>query len=208
MPWRYFGKVDEPRISSLLQAPNFDVIVRQLWDESRVLCSHTEWKTPGLRRARFCIQIAPALFDIFFNSESGYRGEYYQSLERGLAANRLLLDALSPRLLEWAQRNCIDQNSDFIAKSLAVNSAKVWLAEYQGSPFCHLCEAEWSAGQVVETTISNGRWELGTHVHAEWGRRAYEFTKIRAFGGYLSKAGEESDGKANRAQDIHDTGWS
>ena len=90
-----------------------------------IVCCHTRdcCDKPGYKRTIYCVEVAPQLFDVIFNSQSGYRGAYFQSPERGLSANGLVLSTVTPRLVAWTRDRCIHQGPAFAEKSLSAASA-------------------------------------------------------------------------------------
>lgn len=209
--WRYTGNCKDARLQALLVIRPFNDIADWVKHEMQILCCHPEDCNDKHRykRASYCVEVSPQLFDVFFNSQSGYRGAYFQSPEEGLAANRLLLSAVSPVLVAWTRKYCTDPEPNFAAKSLAGASAKAWLAE---GPLrrCEGCEGEWNSSMPAHLQIINGRWELDSHIHAEWGRRAPWFRKIRFFGAFLNEMGDEyvAPRKSSRAKELWARGWS
>ena len=214
MLWEYqcHGVCVDERLQALRGSPSFEDIVTQLDREMSIVCYHKEpcRARSEYSRAIFCVEVTHELFDVFFNSPTGYRGAYFESPEQGRIANRLLLNTAMPKLVTWEHANCPDKKEpDFVAKSLSEESAKAWLAEEQAF-ICEQCKGEWHASLQVDCEINNGRWECDTHLHAKWGRQAYQFRKIRFFGAFLNDKGEEyvAGHKKCRAQDIHQWGWS
>lgn len=63
-----------------------------------------EWEPskdqPGCYRIVAKIPISKLLFDELFNSRSGYRAQYYLSVDAGRRYNRAIVDGLSPAIQE------------------------------------------------------------------------------------------------------------
>jgi len=139
--WKYRGTCDEARLRVLQGTIPFEDIVGRLDHEMHLVCCHTPecHDKQGYKRTVYCAEVAHQLFDIFFNSQSGYRGAYFQSPERGLAANSLMLRTVVPRLIAWTRAHCAEQDPEFAAKSLLATSAKAWLAE-ETLCLCERCE--------------------------------------------------------------------
>lgn len=209
--WTYKGVCDQDRLSILQTNLPFEDIATKLKRCMEIVCCHTTECTDkhGYKRTIYCVEISPQLFDMFFNSQSGYRGTYFQSPERGVISNNLLLRMVGPQLVAWTHANCKDQDPGFAAESLLATSAKVWLAEDTLS-LCERCKGEWKASLKADIEIINGRWEINPHIHAQWGRQAHWFKKIRFIGAFLNDAGEEyiAPHKKMRARDIWESGWS
>ncbi len=209
--WKFKGACDETRILTLQTAVPFEDIAGWIRREMDILCGHTVdcGDKQGYRRVIYCVEVTPYLFDIFFNSQYGYRGAYYQSPECGLSANALLFNTVAPRLIEWTRNHYAVQDTEFATKSLLGESAKAWLAEETLSR-CEQCTGEWNSSVRSDIEILNCRWESDSHQHAEWGRQAPLFRKIRFIGAFLNDAGEEyvASHKKDRAADICARGWS
>src|SRR5688572_238206 len=91
------------RLSYLTTPPSFERIVDLIANEMKMLCCHPEpcKGQAGFDRPVYCIQVSEKLFDLFFNSVSGYRGSYFRSEFAGLGANKHFIKTLLPRFLEF-----------------------------------------------------------------------------------------------------------
>jgi hypothetical protein len=149
-----------------------------------------------------------SLFDLFFNSCTGYRGAFFEDPQTGISANRALFDDLSAFLIDWASTERPNDGRSWIQASLSQPSAKAWLAEHPG--LCPKCAGEWSTSYVSDLKIQNDRWELSRHIHAAWGCQAPRLTKVRFFGGFIDKHHIEwlAPHKSERAKHIWEHGWS
>lgn len=209
--WKYIGAFDPARLATLLSAVSFSHIAERLEREMNIVCCHKQDcnDSPGFARIIYCAEIGHTLFDLFFNSASGYRGAYFESPENGLAANRQLLRTVTEKLLAWSIENCSGEDITFIRRSLSASSAKAWLAEIT-LELCAACSGEWSTSHKSDLEIVNGRWELDNHTHAVWGRQAPGFGKFRVFGGFVNDSSDEyvAPRKVDRARDIWQRGWS
>ena len=154
-----------------------------------------------------CLVIERPLFDLFFNSYNGYRGWYYRSPADDLRMNAQLLQVLAPHLADFQAHD--DISNDWALKSLLASSAKCWLAE-SGLQFCPKCEGDWSRPKDDLPEILNGRWEIALTQNSRCGRKAPQLEKLRVMGGFIDQAGKQHivERKINRAQEIHDVGWS
>ena len=201
-----FSALPAARMAALSEPPTRDAIFDRVADEMKVLCCHPAPcdNGPQFSRVVFCIQVATPTFDLFFNSEAGYRGAYYLSPYDGLAANRAFIKRISPRLIAWSSLQCPDIGA---TESLASPSAKAWLAEI-GSGICKHCAGEWSA-KSDGPEIRNGRWE---HEDSKggWGRKAPYLSKLKIFGAFLDERQNVliPHDKRHRAIDIYKFGWS
>ena len=211
-PWEYNGTADADRVRALQVSVHFEELISRVAREMNILCCHTKDcdDRAGYKRTICSVRISSGLFDLFFNSSSGYRGAYFASPERGFAMNTLLLAAVRPHLVNWIESHYYAvQDAEFAAASLLAPSAKAWLAEETLS-LCAKCRGEWSASTRADLTIVNGRWENDSQTHAEWGRQAHRFEKLRFFGAFINDCGEEwvANHKQKRAEDIYARGWS
>jgi hypothetical protein len=209
--WEYKGVRDDQRLYRLQTSVPFEDIVARLKRDMEIACCHTPdcSDKPGYKRTIYCVELPVELFDMFFNSQFGYRGAYFDSPQRGLSANAFLLTTVKPKLVDWIGAHCEGQDPEFAATSISSPSAKAWLAE-ESLSLCIQCEGEWNASVRADLQIINGRWEIDTHIEAEWGRQAHLFRKLRFIGAFLSDAGEEyvAPHKTGRAEAIWARGWS
>jgi len=207
--WKYKGTADAERLRRLQTTAPFDDIAARLSREMEIRCCHTQPcdDKRGYKRIVYCVNVNEEVFDAFFNSQSGYRGAYFQSPEHGLHATELLLQIVRPRLLASMRTLCPSEDPEFAAASISSPSAKAWLAEPRS--ICAECEGEWDASKRASLEIANGRWECGADIRAEWGRQAYLFSKVCFFGAILNSGGEEYVAlhKQGRANDISKRGW-
>jgi hypothetical protein len=207
--WSFSQIPDIARRSRLEAAPTFERIAQDVAKSLRILCTHPDPcnEAKGYTRLVSCVTIDLDLFDLFFNSESGYRGRYFISPEEGLRANLHVIGLVAPRLAVHTAH--ADLPLLQAEASLVASSAKCWLAEV-GTGFCRACEGEWTAPQDSAAEILNRRWEHGAELKAWWGRKAPRFTKLRFLGGFVDKSGNEYvvTQKRDRAAQIFKFGWS
>jgi hypothetical protein len=219
LSWKLELLLDEStRLPKLLQPVPFEQVAEDVAAGMTVLCCHrscSSIKGTSFSRVAYCVQIERDLFDLFFNSESGYRAAYFRSPWEGLGANVAFLKAVSPKLVGSHLSNSCGLSPEFIRESLATPSAKVWLAEHgkEVERDCMVCQGEWStgsAGDLSRPEIRNGRWELARNVKASWGSKAPYLTKLRILGAFLDEHFNElvPFDKRFRAREIHDLGWS
>lgn len=208
--WRFIGKADPERLAALAAPLPRTALAPALRDGLTLQCFHREPREhdPSYARAVFCGMVGHSLFDFFFNSNTGYRGAFFEDPQVGSAANRALLDNLSTFLVDWALTEEPHQDRSWIQASLSQPSAKAWLAEHPG--LCPKCTGEWSTSYVSDLEVQNSRWEFSPHIHAAWGRQAPCFTKLRFFGGFIDERHKEwlAPHKSERAMGIWEHGWS
>lgn len=207
--WTFIQSLGRDRLDALEDPPPFEEIARSIDTVMRAQCSHVDPcdEASGFQRLVVCVMIDQALFDLFFNSYNGYRGSYFRSPSEGFRMNAHLLRILAPRLIEFGSHENIPV--DLASKSLLASSAKCWLAEV-GRGFCSKCEGDWSKPKNDSPEIFNGRWDIAQAPNARFGRKAPYLEKLRVMGAFVNQVGEQyvAKGKSNRAQEIHDAGWS
>lgn len=131
--WHFGPAVNEKRTAALLRENTFTEVVEIVVRDMEVLCCHSQVcdDMAGFSRVILNQRVPPATFDLFFNSESGYRGAYFESLYIGLVANEACLRRLTPLLLAWAEQHEPSLDRKFAQQSLASLTAKVWLNEFE-----------------------------------------------------------------------------
>src|SRR3954453_12735660 len=126
----------------------FCAIVAQLKDALDIALTETKFRCgtdfyQGHQRAIFQFQIAPEIYDDFFNSRAGYRAQYWISPEQGQSANAECLKALVPTILSVlpdrfeAREICKDARDlggrvitrAFFETSFGHPARKVWIGE-------------------------------------------------------------------------------
>lgn len=216
-PWSYALSVEAAvRVPALSADHTFEELTSKIVNGLQVLCCHSsEIAGTGFQRPVYTLNIGRPLFDLFFNSSSGYRAAYFRSPGAGLDANVHFLTTIMDRLVTDPQSATSALAANFIRESLRTPSAKAWLAEHgkEVDLKCPHCIGEWSAGtcrapELAE--ICNGRWEAASGQNAEWGRKAPYLTKLRVMGAFLNDRHHElvPHDKRFRAYDIHRFGWS
>jgi hypothetical protein len=214
--WNFRHSENGERLERLEQSSSFESIVEGIRDHMTILCCHQDSIQGTLfKRVVYCVKVSGDLFDLFFNSRSGYRAWYYRSPFEGLRANSLAIGLLCPIMVMANQTQESNPGTDFIRESLTSPSSKIWLAECgrEICLTCHGCRGEWSAGASVnhnEIEILNNRWELSSDLKARWGRRAPYLTKLKVFGAFIDNSKNEfiPSIKRFRAHEISEFGWS
>jgi len=127
--WEFTAEVGEDRAARLYSWPDFRPIVLAL---KAVASVDKFWWEPyrdadlkGCNRASFTLKVPSSLYDAFFNSPNGYRGQYARASSVGEAANRLLLHELEELLLAREFDRPVDATLDRIRMSLRGTDAKV-----------------------------------------------------------------------------------
>jgi hypothetical protein len=206
--WRYADHLEADRISRLRTPVDWRAIMARVVGEAALLCTHEGRCTDNVNyyRVEACLAVSPDTFDIFFNGRTGYRGLYFDSADAGGAANHSLIAALAGKQLDDSALRCVGHIDG--RRSLAGDSAKVWLAEV-GKGRCDSCRGEWRS-HSGPPDISNDRWEHSELPNAQYGRTAPKLSRIRLFGAFIDSRGSEwvPPSKVNRAAHIHLCGWS
>jgi hypothetical protein len=159
-------------------------------------------------RIEALLRVEASDLDLFFNSASGYRAQYYQSETLGNAANRLAVDALLPNIVAQAIHVRTKQSARDLARaSLEAESAKVWI--HQGA-WLRLC-------RNTERVLTVPRWQLGISSEerrvrklARWGALAPATeTRIVVKGAFIADGRAVSLGKAPRVRtsELHNFGF-
>ena len=212
--WEFSASLDPARTRELRDPPPFETIVSRIKkvvsdDGQQVLCCHSESAENipgayGFARVVYCLRLSPVMFDLFFNSASGYRAAYYRSPFEGMQANEYVLRSLVPVLLYSSPTQTIQTDRTFIYESLTSPTAKVWLVE-EGKERCEHCQPEWASHRDETPEILNGRWEKTDKREAIWGRKAPYLTKLRVMGAFLNDGYDEivPAHKKHRAWHIH-----
>jgi len=210
MVWKFSESLGVSRVNHLTMAPTSVEIVQQVAGEATVKCAHLQSadEVHAHERVIATLEVSRPTFDWFFNSERGYRGSYYTSPELGEHFNRVLIDALAPRLLQFARIEELEVEA--FDRSLRGVSAKAWLAEYRDHPLCANCKGEWSAPKNRNPDIINGRWDAADSPLALFGRQAPALSQLRVMGAFVSVDGREfvPAHKRRRHEDLHLFGWS
>ena len=214
MNWSFSDLFDETRKEKLSEDHSFSEIITNVFNNLEVLCCHKNncSDNTSFNRIIYTISIPKDVFDIFFNSFNGYRGEYYKSPFKGIKSNHYFIGKIKNKLLEAQCTKSLAQkepSNEFINQSLSCLSAKCWLCE-TGTELCELCVGEWRSNIQHTTDILNGRWEKSESALAKYGSHAPYFTKLKIFGGFVDNIYNEFTParKRQRANEIYKFGWS
>lgn len=195
--WRFTRFVEEDRAHRLLAVPNFDHVCRLLDDA--VICSYG-WKRKcrspllGCSRPEFILRVHEDTYDAFFNSPNGYRGQYAISAERGIYANRRILEDAESRLLAYACTK--DASEKLVITSLRGWDARIWIDEPEVTE-----EQLWDGLPAID-------FEKWAH-HKSFGIMAPVGERLKVMGAWLDERGQEQrdPDKVSRAEQIHDRGF-
>lgn len=198
--WQFCTSVDSIRARTLLSYPNFDTVASLLLDAAIEDFCWEPFSGQALRnchRASFLLRVPEVVYDAFFNSPVGYRGQFVASEATGEAANRDLIAQFEARLLAYAEGRAL-VSQEFVCKSLRAAQAKVWIFEPE-------VEAQLGANTPA---ISYIPWEQASESGV--GLLAPVGTQLEIKGGWLTPDGLEclNPSKAGRSEDIRRTGFS
>jgi hypothetical protein len=86
----------------------------------------------GDPRAIIQFKVNRSLYDLFFNSRTGYRAQFWRSPDMGVSANAFLVANLLAEVCDldpWPTRDDWKLTRDLAMRSLLCVGAKVWIAE-------------------------------------------------------------------------------
>jgi hypothetical protein len=148
------------------------------------------------------------MLDTFFNSAAGYRAQYLSETRLGQAANRLVLDALLPKVLRSIEKASADPDrQEFAEQSLLHPWSKVWV--HQGLWLRH-ARREHRVLQVPEWQAELSSENMHRRKLARWGSLAPEHESCLLLkGGYVQSGDHLMFGKSptERDQSLHELGF-
>lgn len=210
-PWEFseeLAKSDPERVGRLLNRTSFESIVGEVLADAAIRTRGALWSDSG-SRAKFTICARPDALDRFFNSPWGYRGQYAHSVERGEAANSLVIEQIVSRFKGSRMRGQI-------LKSLRGRQSKVWIRQTDdprvldalfGKDQCapEILYSPWLARRSYEVPTPKGPRRL-----ALAGTLAFRGLGVLVVKGGQLKNGSETldEYKQHRAQQLHDYGFS
>lgn len=208
--WVLSQGVGGARLRRLLCAPEFPKVVRRLLSGARVqgVVRERLGSARDCARVVVCLAVGREILDLFHNSSSGYRAQYYRGPACGDAANDFVLEMLGaqvPALLrslpgweaaiEWAQA------------SMRAPGAKVWI--HQGLWLRH--------AKREDRVLRVPRWQTPRSECprccklAQWGMLApapMGVGLLELKGGFLDKDGRAvGTKKPQRALELHSLGF-
>jgi hypothetical protein len=184
----------------------FEEIVDDLIPDAKVLCCEFEpsehW--PGARRIVCLVTVAAVAVDLLHNSRDGLRGRYWQAPDRGDRANRYLVAALEPKLLDFARQKQTWNADDLaeVEKSINHPTAKVWVhekSEKYGNDTMHPEVPRWRQNEAKAPQDLKYLWR-------KWWP---DLSEIQVKGAFLSPAGDAwvPPTKRSRSNDINQFGF-
>lgn len=203
--WKYTDRVSASRREALCRPGSFKRLVQLVSEEARVMSARSKsGQDPGLTdclQAIFLLDL-PATGDALFNGPFGYRAQYWQSPELGLAGNALLLGSLTPKLLAALEENPVRDLANIdVPASLVAASAKIWVRET--GPLLAATERD----LAVERWVAKA--DAGAPL-AALGLSAPAVSTFEIKGALISPKGHEvvPKHKIRRHHDIHQFGFS
>ena len=134
MTWKYSQNISHKRIAYLRKQVEFKEIVNDICREMVIIDYNIEESScfNNCIRHSFILSITPKTYDIFFNSEYGYRGKYFFGTKEGKNANRELITAIKEKLVDYANQNPSNIKTSThqrVVDSLNKESAKIWIQQ-------------------------------------------------------------------------------
>lgn len=207
--WLVSQSVEACRIQRLCNAPSYEAVVAHVGKNASILFHKRERarKEPDFFRVVVRLNADATAIDLFHNSASGYRAQYYHSCRLGIRANEFAVSQLAPVVLgliaEHPKRTC---PAWWVEKSLLDLHAKIWIR--QGLWFRH--------AKVADRELLVKRWldqqecqDPDRRKKAVWGSLIPEReTQLEIKGGFLTLDGKPLGGlKPGRTKDLHELGF-
>lgn len=182
----------------------------------------------GHTRPEFFFSVQPDVFDLFFNSRSGYRAQFCGDHRVGAAQNGKLIRGFEQRLLAVAVSSGAGVTSpgfslQQIRSALSLPSAKVWMDEYDADSTLNKSSVDaesliainiphWvKTARTVSDQVRRGQSPNRSKEKALLGIQAPEGRRLVVFGAWLSDStGQEYvvPSKRYRAKEIRLYGFS
>ena len=208
--WHLASAVDEPRRHRLLSGMRFDQIVCRILGSARLAAYVQEVHCckKDFCRAVIRLEMESELVDLFHNSASGYRAQYYYGVRAGEQANQYAVKTLVPHIMELlaAQEN-LTSPLWWVKKSLMARQAKLWIHQGRWLHNARMSDRNLQLQRWIDNLNSS---DASTRKKARWGSLApMEETKIELKGAFLMLDGTPLAGivKPSRARDIRDFGF-
>lgn len=217
MNWPFSDRVDGKRRKKLLEASKFEEIADLIIEEmvvSQFCTGHGKIsEVKGCKRAQFRLKVPEYIFDLFFNSPTGYRGNYLDGEKKGEEGNRLIINKMADKLAKFANETPDKKMTDCeITKSLSADSAKIWIDEggvrRQNPITCleaDLLVEPWYGAAVKYLKHPNDCRDPNGCIKALDGVKAPLGTILTVKGGFIDQSGHEHVpcDKINRSQQIN-----
>lgn len=229
MAWKYTQSISPERITYLSRSVGFDKVIADIRREMVITDYHVEESEcfKNCIRHDFILSITPKTFDIFFNSEYGYRGQYFLGMNQGKKANRELICSLKDDLIKYAKKSQCNINistNQSVENSLSMGSAKIWIhqassnlneKQYKSITDLDICNQVWHKF-ALKVEDDNKKHKSCRHknysrrLKAVLGLRAPIGVKLEIKGVFLDVEGNEviGKGKFSRAKQMRYYGFS
>jgi len=208
--WQLRSLDDCDRRRRLIQSAPYPQLVRRLAARSEVLRAVlvAAKSEPRALRLEATLLVHADDLDLFFNSCTGYRAQYYEAEALGDAANRIAIEAILSSLISRALYPRTRKPAGEVARaSLEAPAAKLWI--HQGS-WLRRC-------RLAERVLIVPRWQAGlsseqprTRKLARWGSLAPAAeTRVVVKGAFILDGRPIELGKAPeaRAGQLHTLGF-
>lgn len=207
--WKFGDSVQSGRVQRLHNSPSYEEILSRISKHGQVLFHKREQARdePSYFRVVVRLNVKGVAIDLFHNSASGYRAQYFHNTELGECANLVALAWLAPIAVKAAKeqpkRTC---PAWWVAKSLLDSSAKVWI--HQGL-WLHHAKSEDQQLFVDRWLKQQASSDANRRKKAIWSSLApSNESQLVLKGGFLTLEGEPLGSlKAMRAKNLHELGF-
>jgi hypothetical protein len=200
-----FKELGEERRLKLEKAPSYDQIVRMVRTALKhgILNGSTRGSNRLERDQRAIIRfpVERDLYDVFFNSRTGYRAQFWRSPKQGVSANAYLVANLLAELCdmpEWPMRENWTLTREIAMPSLVCTGAKVWVNE-----------ADYRVNFIQSRRLIVPQWRQDTR--NIWERCCAPLPDdcwLDLKGCFVEgREVRSSKDRSERANQIHETGW-
>lgn len=220
MEWSFTGRVSEKRQELLQTAPKFECIIKRILGEMEpqsFSMVHGEiGVVKGCVRPEFQLRVHEETFDLFFNSQNGYRGKFRVATYLGESTNATIISAMTDKLVNFASEHltsCSVKENDVLF-SLSSSTAKIWIDEEgqraQKSNDILYFNADllvelWY-GTALKYISSPGEFpDINSEIKSVDGIKAPQGTILTVKGGFIDIHDNECIpvAKTNRSEQIH-----
>lgn len=207
--WKLSSNMDKSRRELLYASGCYEVLLEKLLEEATVVAVKRERarQLRIYRRVVLTLRVEPGVLDLFYNSPSGYRAQYYLSTELGARANRYAIDKLVAVLLVKAGHiKKRGLNWEWAKQSLMDSDAKLWPHQGLWLHWARLKDRNLFVDRWINTKSEN---EKERRKGAIWSTLTPNEESLLEFKGGFILSGGESLGtfKPNRALNIHELGY-
>lgn len=206
--WCLTRGIDQRRRQRLLRDTTFEGIVDRITENATISFHKRErFDSQQIYRVLITLEMDAAIVDLFYNSVSGYRAQYYYSVENGERANDYAVKRLTPRIKELLTEK---EKSTcpwwWVERSLLSPGAKLWIHQGRWLRIAKRADRNicaWMNRQGSCPATSGERKLI-------WGSLSpKDETRIDVKGVFLTLTGTPKNKrlKPRRGKDIHDFGF-